>query len=92
MVDSFPRMHGLVIGPGLGRDPKVHKIVGKIIQEARKKELPYVSHLFSAFDICLCVRFKSYNAVVSSMYRLVIDGDGLFLVENQLHTVIGYDK
>jgi NAD(P)H-hydrate repair Nnr-like enzyme with NAD(P)H-hydrate dehydratase domain len=40
VVDTFPRLHVLVIGPGLGRNPRVMKIVSEIVREATKKALP----------------------------------------------------
>jgi ATP-dependent NAD(P)H-hydrate dehydratase len=39
VVDSMPRLHCLVIGPGLGRCPLVFKAVAGIIQAAREQNL-----------------------------------------------------
>lgn len=42
MLDSlttwFPRLHALVIGPGLGRDPGILQNVKKIIQVAKHQQ------------------------------------------------------
>jgi ATP-dependent NAD(P)H-hydrate dehydratase len=36
----FPRLHVLVIGPGLGRDPWVMEAARRVIVEARRQALP----------------------------------------------------
>jgi ATP-dependent NAD(P)H-hydrate dehydratase len=38
--DAFPRIHTLVVGPGLGRDPNVMKSVESIIEAAKMKNMP----------------------------------------------------
>lgn len=40
--DLLPRLHVLVIGPGLGRDPLMHATVAHVIRAAREQELPVV--------------------------------------------------
>jgi NAD(P)H-hydrate repair Nnr-like enzyme with NAD(P)H-hydrate dehydratase domain len=40
VVNTFPRLHVLVIGPGLGRHPRVMTIVSGIMRGATKKALP----------------------------------------------------
>ncbi|RBA15266.1 hypothetical protein FPRO05_12746 [Fusarium proliferatum] len=40
--DLLPRLHVLVIGPGLGRDPLMHATVARVIRAAREQELPIV--------------------------------------------------
>ncbi|KAF3482098.1 YjeF domain-containing protein [Arthroderma uncinatum] len=42
ILDFLPRIHVLVIGPGLGRDPLTQKITANVIQEARKQEIALV--------------------------------------------------
>ncbi|KAI5293718.1 hypothetical protein KEM52_005283 [Ascosphaera acerosa] len=42
VIDFMPRVHVLVIGPGLGRDPVTQQVVMQIITEARKQDLPMV--------------------------------------------------
>ena len=42
IIDMLPRLHVLVIGPGLGRDPLMHKTLAIVIQAAREKQLPIV--------------------------------------------------
>ncbi|CAI6095538.1 unnamed protein product [Clonostachys chloroleuca] len=42
IVDMMPRLHVLVIGPGLGRDPLMQDTVALVIQAARSKNLPLV--------------------------------------------------
>ena len=39
---NFPRLHALVVGPGLGRDPVVLEAAGEIIARARAAALPVV--------------------------------------------------
>ena len=38
----LPRLHVLVIGPGLGRDPLMQDTVARVIRAARDKEMPLV--------------------------------------------------
>jgi len=42
VTDSLDRMHSLIIGPGLGRDPGVLDATAEIIKEARKKGVSLV--------------------------------------------------
>ena len=42
IIDMLPRLHVLVIGPGLGRDEVTHRQVKGVITEARKQEIPMV--------------------------------------------------
>ncbi|GAM84189.1 hypothetical protein ANO11243_021820 [Dothideomycetidae sp. 11243] len=36
------RLHVVVIGPGLGRDPAMQETCARVIQEARKRNIPFV--------------------------------------------------
>ena len=38
----LPRLHVLVIGPGLGRDPLMQDTCAKVIEAARKQDMPFV--------------------------------------------------
>jgi ATP-dependent NAD(P)H-hydrate dehydratase len=40
VVEFFPRLHSLVIGPGLGRDSYVLRVVAGVIRKAREADLP----------------------------------------------------
>ncbi|EEP76649.1 conserved hypothetical protein [Uncinocarpus reesii 1704] len=42
IISFLPRIHVLVIGPGLGRDPMTQKIVVEVMKEARAKHIPMV--------------------------------------------------
>ncbi|KKZ67863.1 YjeF [[Emmonsia] crescens] len=42
IVAFLSRLHVIVIGPGLGRDPTTQKIAIEVIKEARSKEIPIV--------------------------------------------------
>ncbi|RAO72714.1 uncharacterized protein BHQ10_008726 [Talaromyces amestolkiae] len=42
ILDMLPRLHVLVIGPGLGRDGVTQKVVIEIMKEARNKSVPFV--------------------------------------------------
>ncbi|KAK7203455.1 Ribokinase-like protein [Myxozyma melibiosi] len=57
------RLHVLVIGPGLGRDPVMQEIARKVILKAKSLDL-----------------------------HLVIDADGLFLVQHNPDIIKGYSK
>lgn len=42
IIDMLSRLHCLVIGPGLGRDPLMQDTVAKVIEAARKNNIPLV--------------------------------------------------
>lgn len=42
IVEMLPRLHVIVIGPGLGRDPLMQDTVAKVIEAARKQNIPLV--------------------------------------------------
>jgi ATP-dependent NAD(P)H-hydrate dehydratase len=42
VIDMLPRLHVIVVGPGLGRDRLMHETCEKILQEARKQKVPFV--------------------------------------------------
>eukprot|EP00971_Amphidinium_carterae_P217462 4316932-Amphidinium_carterae.3 len=61
VVAVLPRLHCLVIGPGLGREDNVLAAVAQVIEAARATHLP-----------------------------LVIDADGLWLIQSRPELVRGY--
>ena len=42
VVAMLSRLHVIVIGPGLGRDPAMQETCARVIQEARKQNIPFV--------------------------------------------------
>ncbi|KAF2152970.1 YjeF domain-containing protein [Myriangium duriaei CBS 260.36] len=42
VVKMLDRLHVVVIGPGLGRDPAMQETCARVIQEARKRNIPFV--------------------------------------------------
>lgn len=42
IIDMLPRLHVLVIGPGLGRDELMQDTCAKVIEAARKANMPFV--------------------------------------------------
>ncbi|KAI1764544.1 Ribokinase-like protein [Hypoxylon sp. FL1150] len=42
IIDMLPRLHVLVIGPGLGRDPLMHSTLEKVLAAARERRMPVV--------------------------------------------------
>lgn len=42
VTDMLPRLHVLVVGPGLGRDPAMHAAAARVLRSAREKGLPLV--------------------------------------------------
>ncbi|KAL1302500.1 hypothetical protein AAFC00_002889 [Neodothiora populina] len=42
VVAMLSRLHVVVIGPGLGRDPAMQETCARVITEARKKDIPFV--------------------------------------------------
>jgi ATP-dependent NAD(P)H-hydrate dehydratase len=42
ILDMLPRLHVLVIGPGLGRDGVTQKVVVEVMKEARNRSVPFI--------------------------------------------------
>lgn len=42
IIDLLPRLHVLVVGPGLGRDPLMQETVAKVLAAARERKMPVV--------------------------------------------------
>lgn len=42
IVDMLPRLHVLVVGPGLGRDPLMHETLARVLAAARERRIPVV--------------------------------------------------
>ncbi|KAI1815320.1 H-hydrate dehydratase [Poronia punctata] len=42
IIDMLPRLHVLVIGPGLGRDPLMQETCARVLAAARKSKIPVV--------------------------------------------------
>jgi ATP-dependent NAD(P)H-hydrate dehydratase len=42
IIDMLPRLHVLVIGPGLGRDPLMQETCARVLAAAREKKMPVV--------------------------------------------------
>lgn len=42
IIEMLPRLHVIVIGPGLGRDPLMHETVSHVIRAAKEKKIPIV--------------------------------------------------
>lgn len=61
VIDMLPRLHALVVGPGLGRDPLMQAVVARVVRAARESGLP-----------------------------IVIDADGLQVVQQDPELVTGY--
>lgn len=61
--EMLPRLHVLVVGPGLGRDPLMQAVVARVVRAARDKGMP-----------------------------LVIDADGLQVVQKDPEIVAGYKE
>src|ERR1700759_1286138 len=42
VVGMLDRLHVIVVGPGLGRDPAMQETCAKVLTEARKKQISFV--------------------------------------------------
>src|SRR3954462_2440473 len=42
VIDMLPRLHVLVVGPGLGRDQLMQDTCAKVLEAARKENMPFV--------------------------------------------------
>src|ERR1700761_6117368 len=42
VIAMLPRLHVLIIGPGLGRDPAMQETCARVIAEARRRGVPFV--------------------------------------------------
>jgi ATP-dependent NAD(P)H-hydrate dehydratase len=65
VIDSFPRIHSLVIGPGLGRSLPVLDIVSVIIKDAVTRNIPMVIDADGLFLITQKLSIiKGYNKCI----------------------------
>jgi len=53
VIDLFPRMHVLVVGPGLGRCPLVMKATARIMEQAKASNIPLVIDADALFLLTL---------------------------------------
>jgi len=42
IIEMLPRLHVLVVGPGLGRDPLMHDTLAEVLAAARERKMPVV--------------------------------------------------
>lgn len=42
IIEMLPRLHVLVVGPGLGRDPLMQATIARVVRAAREKNMPFV--------------------------------------------------
>ncbi|KAF7959886.1 hypothetical protein EAE96_001489 [Botrytis aclada] len=42
VIDMLPRLHVIVVGPGLGRDKLMQETCAKVLEAAREKNMPFV--------------------------------------------------
>lgn len=42
VIGMLSRLHVIIIGPGLGRDPAMQETCARVIMEARKKNIPFI--------------------------------------------------
>lgn len=49
IINMLDRLHAIVIGPGLGRDPLMLETAARVIEEAKKKAMPFVVDAVSNF-------------------------------------------
>ncbi|KXJ85970.1 Ribokinase-like protein [Microdochium bolleyi] len=42
IIEMLPRLHVLVVGPGLGRDPLMHDTLAEVLAAARERRMPVV--------------------------------------------------
>lgn len=42
IIDLLPRIHVLVVGPGLGRDQLMHEVCRRVLRAAREQSTPFV--------------------------------------------------
>jgi ATP-dependent NAD(P)H-hydrate dehydratase len=49
VAGMLDRLHAIVVGPGLGRDELMQESAGRIISEAKKREMPIVVDAVWAF-------------------------------------------
>jgi hypothetical protein len=71
VVSMLPRLHSLVIGPGLGRDDTVLDAVGQIILAARARGLPMVIDADGLFLITQVCRAK-FAQLCCAMFATVV--------------------
>lgn len=84
VVDSitewFPRLHSLVVGPGLGRDPVVLERVKKIMMVAKEMQKNLIIDAVSVY-------LGFYNVVIDHFTQ-----DGIYLIVSDPDLIVGYTK
>lgn len=65
VTSFFPKLHALVIGPGLGRDPWVLEATRRVILEARRAALPLGAWGFRVGSGVWRVRGRSWRRPTS---------------------------
>ena len=68
VIDTFDRLHVLIIGPGLGRNPLVLRAAARIISEAKERKLPMVIDADGLYLLTL----KENAGLVAGYDRLVL--------------------
>lgn len=68
VVETFDRLHVLIVGPGLGRCPLVLRAAAKIIAEAKERKLPMVIDADGLYLLTL----KENAGLVAGYNRLIL--------------------
>jgi ATP-dependent NAD(P)H-hydrate dehydratase len=65
IMEWAPRMHCFVVGPGLGRDPKILNVVAQLIEKLREMDKPLIIDADGLFLITAQVELiKGYSKVI----------------------------
>ncbi|KAM7407265.1 hypothetical protein PAMA_003136 [Pampus argenteus] len=88
----LPRLHGLVVGPGLGREDFLLKTAKEVIEKSKARDIPIV---IDAVSICLDrSKFQLPNNICKTRLCVCVSfqQDGLWLVTQQPSVIQGYQK
>lgn len=87
VIDMLPRLHVLVIGPGLGRDQLMHDTCAKVIAAARKLCMPFVldadglwlaqtrPELVRGYRLCMLTPNVTEFARLAASMKIDLSGD-----------------
>lgn len=76
IIEVLPRLHSLVIGPGLGRDPSMFPVLSDVIKQARRFSLPLVfdadglHHISKDFTLISGYKSVILTPNIAEFYRL----------------------
>ena len=93
VINMLPRLHVLVVGPGLGRDSLMQDTCARVLEEARKRGMPFVldadglwlaqtrPELVQGYRLCILTPNVSEFRRLAESRQMDLEGDPTTLCE-----------